>query len=287
MPLPESYLSPRHLPFNSTALAGRFQFESPGLDPGGDGVWVVLRGSELLVTEDAARQLPGGAAPVPPGPGYQPLYLGRYRGRPCRALRLEREAELPAGLVAESLLAPDPALDIEQLSLGGLAGQALHWQRNAACCSRCGAATVALPGEWGRRCSDCGAVHFPHIHPCVIVLVRRGNEVLLTRKAEWPAGRYSLVAGFLDMGECLEEAVDREVMEETGIAVRDVRYLGSQCWPFPSQVMAGFVAEYRGGELQVDETELEDARWFRVDALPVLPPRRSIARYILDTCCGG
>jgi NAD+ diphosphatase len=112
--------------------------------------------------------------------------------------------------------------------------------------------------------------------------VRREGEVLLTRKAEWPEGRYSLVAGFVDFGECLEETVDREVEEETGVRVKDIRYVGSQCWPFPSQLMAGFTAEYAGGEVRVEEKELEDARWFPVTELPGMPPRRSIARFILD-----
>jgi NAD+ diphosphatase len=106
--------------------------------------------------------------------------------------------------------------------------------------------------------------------------------VLLTRKAVWPPGRYSLVAGFLDFGECLEEAVVREVLEETGVLVNNVRYVGSQSWPFPSQLMAGFTAEYVSGEVVVEEKELEDARWFPLTALPALPPKRSIARYLLD-----
>jgi NAD+ diphosphatase len=117
----------------------------------------------------------------------------------------------------------------------------------------------------------------------VIVLVRRPGELLLTRKSVWPPGRYSLVAGFIDVGECLEEAVAREVLEETGVRVRNIRYAGSQCWPFPSQLMAGFIADYAGGDVVVEEKELEDARWFPLNALPQLPPRRSIARYLIDT----
>jgi NAD+ diphosphatase len=113
--------------------------------------------------------------------------------------------------------------------------------------------------------------------------VTRPGEVLLTRKSAWAPNRYSLVAGFQEFGESLEETAIREVVEETGIKADNVRYLGSQCWPFPSQVMVGFVADYAGGEIKVDTDELEDARWFPVDDLPGLPPKRSIARYILDT----
>jgi NAD+ diphosphatase len=105
----------------------------------------------------------------------------------------------------------------------------------------------------------------------------------MARKAEWPEGRYSLVAGFLDFSESLEEAVAREVMEETGIQINNIRYIGSQGWPFPSQMMAGFVADYVSGEVQVEEKELEDAGWFSVDDLPNLPPKRSIARYLIDS----
>lgn len=279
MPLPLSFPSPQDLPFNGACLRGRFCPEPPGADPGGEGVLVLLRGSELLVADGTSflpAELPATMAAA------SPLHIGRWDGRPCRVLALPRDLPLPDGVVAESLLAPEPRLPIELLTLGGTAGMILHWEQNSRYCSQCGGTTVRLPGEWGKRCQVCGADHFPHIHPCAIVLVRRPGEVLLTRKAGWPPGRYGLVAGFLDFGEALEEAAVREVREETGVRVQNLRYVGSQCWPFPSQLMAGFTAEYAGGEVQVEEKELEDARWFPLDALPVLPPRRSIARWLLD-----
>jgi NAD+ diphosphatase len=117
--------------------------------------------------------------------------------------------------------------------------------------------------------------------------VRRPGEVLLVRKPEYAANRYGLIAGFIECGECLEEAAVREVTEETGVKVAGLRYVGSQCWPFPSQLMCGFVADYAGGEIAIDTRELVDARWFPVGALPTLPPKRSIARYILDTELDG
>jgi NAD+ diphosphatase len=280
-PLPDSFPSPLHLPFNGACLQGKFSLSAPNCDPGGAGFWLVLRGSELVVTESLRLpegNLPGELFSAP----SDPLYIGNWQGRPCRALTLPGEHPLPAGFTAESLLATEPGLSIELLTLGGVAGQILHWERGSRFCARCGGEMERVADVWGRRCRGCDYDHYPHIHPCVIVLVRRGGEVLLTRKAVWPPGRYSLVAGFLDFGECLEEAVVREVLEETGVLVNNVRYVGSQNWPFPSQLMAGFLADYVGGEVVVEEKELEDARWFPVTALPVLPPKRSIARYLLD-----
>ncbi len=274
MALPDRFDSPMHLPFNAASLKGRFRPDPPDADPGGEGYLVGLHRQEMLVewAGDEARLPLGGADP-------RSVFLGMWDGRPCRAVA-HKEPFAPGS--GENLLAPEPRLPIELLSLGGIAAQALHWERNSRFCSRCGAKNEPLPGERGKKCAGCGAPHFPHIHPCVIVLVRRPGEVLLTRKAEWPEGRYGLVAGFLDIGESLEEAVAREVREETGVEVGGIRYIGSQNWPFPSQLMAGFVAEYVSGEVRAEEKELEDARWFPVDALPTLPPRRSIARYLLD-----
>jgi NAD+ diphosphatase len=274
------FASPLHLPFNNHAIAEHFRLQTPERDPGGAGFLLLLRGTELLVKADLS--LPFATNPDQPAMTSPPVFVGNWQGLPCRAAFLADGAEVPNGLIPENLLASEPLLPIELLSLAGLAAQILYWQRSGSHCSVCGCPTGPVPGAWGRACSACGHSQFPHIHPCAIVLVRRPGEVLLTRKAGWPAGRYGLVAGFVDFGECLEETVVREVREETGVAVRQLRYRGSQCWPFPSQLMAGFTAEYDGGELCIEEKELEDVRWFAVDQLPTLPPRRSIARFLLD-----
>lgn len=280
-PLPDTFASPQHLPFNITCL-GDFTLGRPDQDSDDEeGLWLALRGTELLLRETPqGLELPQG--PCPQAGGEQTLYLGRYCGVPLRALSLKGDMPLVDGLILENLLSATPRMDMTHLSLGGLAAQALHWLKNSRFCSHCGGQNEPMPGEWGQKCRSCGYAHFPHIHPCVIVIVRRPGEVLLTRKAAWPANRYSLVAGFLDFGECLEEAVAREVQEETGVRIKNIRYVGSQSWPFPSQLMAGFVADYANGEVKVQESELEDARWFAVDDLPTLPPKRSIARYLID-----
>lgn len=285
-PLPQYYPSPRHLPFNSESLKNDFILETPERTPKDDvGAWVLLQGTRLVLYEDSGGPaLPLGKLPdFAAATGRTPVFIGTWKGSACTAMALPGSLELPPGYVFENILSSEPCIGIELLSLAGVAGQILHWEKNSRFCSRCGGTLNRLPGEWGKTCHQCDYAHFPHIHPCVIVIVRRKGEVLLTRKAAWPEGRYSLVAGFLDFGECLEEAVAREVREETGVEIDNVRYIGSQAWPFPSQLMAGFVADWAEGEIVVEEAELEDARWFGVDDLPALPPKRSIARYLIDT----
>jgi NAD+ diphosphatase len=232
----------------------------------------------MLVARNSDRcTLPYGACSDRPA-----LYLGRWQGEPCRLVEMNDAQDLPEKLELHGLLDEKPQLPIDLLSMGGLGRMILHWQERSRFCGYCGQPTSWLADEWGRCCDACRAHMFPAIHPCAIVLVTRPGEVLLTRKSTWAPNRYSLVAGFQDFGESLEETAIREVAEETGVKVGKLRYLGSQCWPFPSQVMVGFVADYAEGEIKVDTAELEDARWFPIDHLPALPPKRSIARYIID-----
>ncbi len=160
--------------------------------------------------------------------------------------------------------------------------QALWWESTSGYCPRCGGPTRRIGGEWGKECPTCGYQHYPHLHPAVIVLVHDGDRVLLARKAGWAPGRYALIAGFVDNGESLEAAVRREVKEESGVEVDSIQYLGSQNWPFPSQLMVGFLAHYAGGEIVPDPSELEDAGWFPRDALPTGPSRHSIAGFIIE-----
>ena len=280
-----SYPEAVNLPFNMTLLHNHFLWVHPGTGmPAGEPIWLLVRGNALVVSknEAAGRLLHGDISPTMRLAG-EPVCFGTWDGQPLIAAVVAKDTLLPESLVEEPFNALEDRLDDVLLTLGGLARQVLGWRRESAQCGRCGATMSDLGGNWGRRCTSCGNERFPAVHPCAIVLVRRGDEFLLARKAEWPAGRYSLVAGFLDLGESLEECAAREVLEETGIRIQNIRYVGSQHWPFPSQIMAGFVAEYAGGEIRVDRTELEDARWFCRDVMPTaLPGRRSIARWIID-----
>lgn len=266
-----------HLPFNGEIIRSRFTQCKPGeLDETDAGYWVFLQGDSLVLASGALYRgnLPGSFTTQGPA-----LLFGEWDGEPVRLLTVPADQVLPE----EFHPVPSTELPDDLMTLHGLARQILYWERMSRHCSKCGAAMQRVRLTWGKRCTGCGHEHFPHIHPCIIVLIRRGKEFLLARKPEWIKGRYSLVAGFLDFGESLEECVDREVLEETGLRVTNIRYVGSQNWPFPSQMMAGFVADYASGEITIDGEELEDAQWFSADNMPQsLPPARSIARWIID-----
>jgi len=137
--------------------------------------------------------------------------------------------------------------------------------------------------ETAKVCSKCSFTVYPRLNPAVIVGVKKGPEILLTRKREWQRNRYGVVAGFIEYGESAEEAVNREVFEETGIEINNLKYITTQFWPFPYQIMIGFLADYSAGELKVDRCELEEAGWFHKDHLPGLPPATSISRFLIDT----
>ena len=280
-----SYPESVNLPFNSEIIRDGFIPIRPGgALPPEKGLWLPLQANSMVVANDGeAFSLITGGRPDWLESSRPPVCIGTWHGSPLWTQFISRDVEIPGGFSAEPFNATEDRLDDRLLTLGGMAHQILHWQRNSRFCSRCGADLEVIEQTWGKACRSCRSEHFPHIHPCVIVLVKRDEEFLLARKGTWPVGRYGLIAGFLDFGESLEECVHREVREETGISVRNLRYVGSQNWPFPSQLMAGFVAEYAGGEVAADRDELEDARWFCAETLPPsLPPRRSIARWIID-----
>jgi len=174
------------------------------------------------------------------------------------------------------------ALDDAQFALAGRALQIVEWDRTHQFCGACAAATMARTSERSRECPGCGLVVYPRLAPAVMGLVRRERQLLLARSPRFPEGMYSALAGFVEPGETLEQCLEREVYEEAGIKVRNVRYFASQPWPFPHSLMLAFFADYDSGDLRVDGTEIEDARWFDIEDLPRLPARISIARRLID-----
>lgn len=277
-----------NIPFNNAFIRDLFVPGVPHYSPNPlePGYWVIIQENNIILqAEETGPTLPMGELPDWLALPAVPLTIGSWNGRPLRIFTVDKTCNIQPPFFAEALNAAVQTIDDATLGIGGLVRQILHWEQQSRFCSLCGGKTGPFLREWGRKCSVCNAKQFPRISPCAIVMVRRDDELLLVRKAEWPAGRYSLAAGFLNLGESLEECAAREVREETGIDIADIKYVGSQCWPFPSQIMVGFVSTCAGGELVVDHNELEDARWFPVSDLPALPPRRSIARRIIDTFC--
>ena len=212
----------------------------------------------------------------------------RGRGKGAVAAVAEARWTPPAGVTTVTLREALSLLHQTEATLALTAAHLARWRRTSRFCGACGTATVAAQHHQAMSCPDCGHLSFPKISPAVIVQVTRGDRILLGRSRRHPQGSYSVLAGFVDPGESLEDAVRREVEEESGIRVRDIRYFGSQPWPFPDSLMVGFTATCDGdGTIVNQDDELEDVAWFTADALPPVPPAYSIARALIDDFARG
>jgi NAD+ diphosphatase len=209
------------------------------------------------------------------------LYLGAIRGTDCWAAEVAG-GEAPAGYGWVGLRALFSVLEDAHFALAGRALQLLQWDRDHQYCGRCGTPTAPKPEERVRVCPSCGLSAYPRVAPAVMALVQRGRELLLGRSPHFPAGMYSALAGFVEPGETLEQCVAREVAEEVGVSVANLRYFASQPWPFPHSLMIAFVCDWRGGEIRAQEGEIEAADWFDVLHLPKLPSKISVARRLID-----
>jgi NAD+ diphosphatase len=251
-------------------------------------LWFVFRDVELLVAATPAGvALPHCNHPKNLGMMLERTqYLGVLGGQHCFSAEAAPKAEAPQGWVWQGLRALFGVLDDAQFALAGRALQIVDWDRTHQYCGACGKPTAASTSERARRCPGCGLVAYPRLAPAVMGLVRRERELLLARSPRFPEGMYSALAGFVEAGETLEQCLEREVHEEVGVRVRNVRYFASQPWPFPHSLMIAFFAEYHSGDLRADRAEIEDARWFDVENLPRMPARISIARRLIDAAIG-
>jgi NAD+ diphosphatase len=211
------------------------------------------------------------------------LYLGRLGGTDCWAAELPKDAPAPAqGHSWEGLRTLFTVLDDAHFALAGRAVQLIDWDRTHQFCGRCGARTEAKREERARFCAACKLSAYPRVAPATMMLVTRGRELLLGRSPHFPPGMYSALAGFVEPGESLEQCVRREVAEEVGVRVNNIRYFASQSWPFPHSLMIAFVCDWESGEIRPQEGEIEAANWFEVLQLPKLPSKISIARRLID-----
>ncbi|MDB5894689.1 MAG: pyrophosphatase [Rhodoferax sp.] len=234
----------------------------------------LFRGDELLVQAETLA-LPDEAALrtyALAGEAFHPI--GLLEGRYSRTTALPREAEPPEGHAFRKLRSLFGQLPDGLVSVAGRAYQIAEWARTHRYCGACATPTDMVAGERCARCPACGMVAYPRISPAMMVLIKKGDAILLARHLNHPAQFFTALAGFVEAGESIEECVHREVFEEVGVRVRDVAYFGSQPWPFPHSLMLAFTAEYAGGEIRVDETEIAEAGWFGPgDAMPKVPPR--------------
>ncbi len=205
-------------------------------------------------------------------------YLGRLDGHDCWALRLPAA---PAGWRPVPLRAAMMGFSAPLAALAGRAAQVLDWDRTHRFCGACGTATELQPGERARRCPACGHTAYPRISPAMMALVWRPGEVLLARAPHFVNQMYSALAGFVEAGESIEQCIHREVAEEVAVQVEDLRYYGSQSWPFPNSLMTAFTARWAGGDIVPQAGEIADAQWFAIDALPQIPPRFSISGHLI------
>lgn len=265
----------------------------PGVVPAREGTepgwWFAFANSELLVQPtEAGIQLPGGPVwPFVEWPPVRQLYLGMLRGRPCHAVEMP-DLEPPPGMMFEGLRGLWSRLDEALLGVAGQALQLIEWDRNHQFCGRCGTPTRRRAHERARHCAACGLDAYPRLSPVIMVRVAKAGEILLARAPRFAPGVYSVLAGFVEAGETLEQAIHREVAEEVGIRIQNLRYFASQSWPFPHSLMIAFTAEYADGEVRVDGRELLDAGWFAPDRLPGLPNPMSMAwRLIQDFVSRG
>lgn len=246
------------------------------------GYWILRCENRWLTTAatDAGLIFPSGLA-SDFGNSGNVLLVGQWQGLPCYAADIEQLPEIPAG-EAMSLRTIFQMAGAEMFALAGRASQLLDWQNHHRFCGKCGTGTVRKSGELSMRCPSCGLLAYPRISPAVMVLVRDGDRLLLARSPHFKPGVFSALAGFVEPGETLEECAVREVREEVGIEIANLRYFHSQPWPFPDSLMVAFFADYAGGSITPDPNEIEAADWFSLDALPLLPEPISISRRLID-----
>lgn len=237
--------------------------------------WCIVAGSDVWLVDG---QLPLGSGCQWNLPLEKAQPIGHYQDTPVMWLN-ESDVDQSLTMVSlrECLHFPE-ALFL----LMSKAVQYGHMTQTMRFCPQCGGRNHLNHNQLAMQCGDCRTLHYPRIFPCIIVAVRKNDEILLAQHPRHRNGMYTVIAGFLEVGETLEQCVAREVKEETGINVTNIRYFGSQPWAFPSSMMMAFLADYQSGELKPDYSELTDARWFNCNNLPPVAPKGTIARALIE-----
>lgn len=247
-----------------------------------DACWALFCGDKLIVSEDNDGTL----HPFVNAADHSGLnltdahYIGLSDGQKCFVALVE-PGDIPPGFTLRSLRELYGQLANEHFWFAARAFHIITWLKNNKFCGCCGHGMQPSPKELAMECANCNFIAYPRISPAIIVAVIKDDKILLARSARFP-GIYSVIAGYVEPGESLEECIHRELQEEVGIAVTDIQYFGNQPWPFPDSLMVAFTARYARGNITVDNQEIIDAGWFSADELPAIPPKISIARQLID-----
>ncbi len=207
-------------------------------------------------------------------------FLGHYLNRPCFAVAAK--GTMAEGYVTLGLRGLLGRTNQSLFYLAGRAQQIIEWHESHEFCGRCGTGMEEHAQDRAKQCPSCQLISYPRLSPSIIVLITRGEEMLLARNAAWPNGMYSTLAGFVEPGESIEQTLHREVKEEVALDVTNLQYFGSQSWPFPNSLMLGFHAQYAGGDIVCQEGEIADAQWFSATNLPQIPPKTAISGWLIQ-----
>jgi len=240
--------------------------------------WYIFSGDRLLINKKG-YSLPQKSSLS----SHAYLYLGTHKTRHIYVAAASKEQEPPKGWIWKELRSLHGLIGEHELAIAGRALQLIDWDQKNHYCGRCGTKTKHREKERCRECPSCGYLSYPKLAPAIMALVKREDKILLARGPHFPKEMYSVLAGYLDPGETLEQCVAREVFEEVGIKVKNICYFGSQPWPFSRSLMIAFLCDWEEGEIQIDEVEIEKAGWFGKHDLPKLPPNLSISRLLIDS----
>lgn len=247
-------------------------------------LWFIFRGQKILLRDN------NGGVALPrvctlSELGVEAVYqrfIGDIDAVPCFAACLSDDAAAPVAMDFQGLRSVFGSIDEDLFNMSFRALSIINWENTHRYCGCCGAPLLRRDDILAQQCTGCGFTVFPRISPAVIVLVEREGKVLLARASGFKERLYSVIAGFVEPGESLEQTVIREIREEIGIGVSNIQYFGSQPWPFPDSLMIGFTAQHSCGEIAVDGKEIVEAQWFSPDQLPDIPDKISISRALID-----
>ena len=256
---------------------------TPAEKSSGPAYWFIFNSDKLLVNTTNSSIIPHvrnlkelSVSPV------RTQYLGTLEGYPCYSAEVTPETKAGKGMVFKDLRSLYSLLDEDIYLLAGRAIQIVNWDKNHQFCGKCGSPTETSKYEMAKICPECGFTSYTRISPAVIIAIVKEGKLLLAKHVRTPGNMYGLIAGFVEAGETLKEGVKREIMEEVGLHVKNIKYFGSQPWPFPHSLMIAFTAEYESGEIHADGDEIQEAKWFSVNELPQTPSPMSIAGELID-----